>query len=150
MTQEQLQEILRLHELWLQGRPNGVNANLSGVDLSEADLSDADLRWVNLIEADLRGAKLRGSNLSGAKLRGADLSHTEVLGFYLGEQFVWAHFGKQYDEGSYVRIGCKWGSIEWWLKNYEWVGEEEGYSNELIDLYGDQLKLIAKHKGVKK
>jgi hypothetical protein len=195
MSDEQLQEMLRLHELRLQGHPDGVRANLSGAnlrgaDLSEANLRGADLRWANLgeanlPEANLRGADLSGANLSGADLSGADLSKanlrganlsgadlsgadlrgadlrgadlsgvniscTEVLGFYLGRHFGFAHFGEQYEEGSYVKIGCAGNSLEWWLNNYKRAGEEEDYSKELIDLYGEQLKLIAKHKGVKK
>jgi len=162
MSDEQLQEMLRLHELRLQGHPDGVRANLSGAnlrgaDLSEANLRGADLRWANLGEANLPEANLRGADLSGADLRGADLreanlsgvniSCTEVLGFYLGRHFGFAHFGEQYEEGSYVKIGCAGNSLEWWLNNYKRAGEEEDYSKELIDLYGEQLKLLAKHKG---
>lgn len=57
MKQEELNEILRLHKLWLDNEDGGENANLRG-----ADLTDADLRHANL-----RGANLRGANLSGTK-----------------------------------------------------------------------------------
>lgn len=46
-----LEEILRLHELWINGCKDGRRADLSGVDLS--------------------GANLRGADLSGADLSGA-------------------------------------------------------------------------------
>ena len=38
-TKEELQEVLRLHNLWLNDDENGVMADLSGADLSEANLS---------------------------------------------------------------------------------------------------------------
>ena len=47
MTATELQEVLRLHRLWLQDDPEGVRANLSRADLS----------WVDLRGADLRGAQ---------------------------------------------------------------------------------------------
>lgn len=42
-TQEELQEILRLHTLWLQGDPEGMRANWSNAHLSGPDLSRSDL-----------------------------------------------------------------------------------------------------------
>jgi uncharacterized protein YjbI with pentapeptide repeats len=48
MTEDQITEILHLHELWLQGESEGVRA-----DLIDADLSGAALSGANLIEADL-------------------------------------------------------------------------------------------------
>jgi uncharacterized protein YjbI with pentapeptide repeats len=89
MSQEQLQEVLRLHKLWLQGNPgcranlSGANlrgANLRGANLSDANLSDANLRGANLRGANLRGANLSGANLSGANLRGADLRGADLRG----------------------------------------------------------------------
>ena len=56
MTQTELNEIVRLHNLWLIGDEEGKKANLRG-----ADLRGADLR-----EADLRGADLRGADLNSA------------------------------------------------------------------------------------
>ena len=55
-TQEELDEILRLHGMWVRGEEGGkradlrwanlTDANLARADLSKADLSKADLRWV--------------------------------------------------------------------------------------------------------
>ena len=47
-TVEELNEILRLHGLWVKCDAAGIKANLIGANLSEADLSEADLS-----EADL-------------------------------------------------------------------------------------------------
>ena len=85
-TQEELNEILKNHQHWLNEdceNWEGMRANLSYVDLSKLDLSDTDLRcadlyYVNLYQADLRGANLRGVNLRGANLKGADLHRANL------------------------------------------------------------------------
>lgn len=53
MSQEELQDILSKHKLWLEDKEGGEQAKLNGFDLRDADLSDADLR-----DADLRGANI--------------------------------------------------------------------------------------------
>lgn len=53
MKNEELQEILRKHKLWLEGKEGG----------ERADLHDANLRYADLCYADLHGADLRGANL---------------------------------------------------------------------------------------
>lgn len=73
-------EILDKHSLWLKGDATGVQADLSGMDLS-----DMYLREVGLCGADLQKAKLVGTNLShvrlwGADLQGADMSHAILIG----------------------------------------------------------------------
>ena len=78
-----LKEILKKHEMWLNGeeggeRANLKNANLSGVNLSGVDLSEADLNGVNLSNADLRYTNLRGANLSGADLNNANLRNADL------------------------------------------------------------------------
>lgn len=73
MNQEKLNEIVRLHGLWLRDEEGGVRAELSETGLSKVDLSEADLRLTNLRSVDLRGARLRWANLRGAALSGADL-----------------------------------------------------------------------------
>ena len=71
-TNEELNEILRKHELWLRGDPSGARADLSGANLIRANLSGANLSGANLIRADLSGANLYGANLYEADLSGAD------------------------------------------------------------------------------
>lgn len=63
MNNKELQEILKLHKLWLEGRLNGERANLRGADLLNANLRGADLRSANLLDADLRCADLRDAKL---------------------------------------------------------------------------------------
>ena len=80
MTRKELDKILELHKMWLNGDENGKRADLRGADLRGADLYGADLRGANLRGADLYGANLRGANLRGADLRGADLYGADLRG----------------------------------------------------------------------
>ena len=75
MDQKELDKILELHKMWLNGDENGKRADLYG-----ADLRVANLRGANLYGADLYGADLRGANLRGADLRGADLYGADLYG----------------------------------------------------------------------
>ena len=79
-TKEELNDILRLHKLWLNDAENGVQANLSGANLSGADLSGANLYGADLRDANLRGADLSRANLSRALLYGANLSRAFLYG----------------------------------------------------------------------
>ena len=68
MTQEELNEMLEKHKLWLADEEGGKRATPRYANLRDADLRDADLRYADLRDADLRGADLSGANLSGANL----------------------------------------------------------------------------------
>ena len=57
-----LQEIIRLHKLYLENDSEGVRANLSWANLSGANLS-----WANLSEATLVDADLRETNVVNTK-----------------------------------------------------------------------------------
>ena len=48
MDQKELDKILELHKMWLNGGENGKCANLSDADLSGANLYGADLSGANL------------------------------------------------------------------------------------------------------
>lgn len=63
MEQKKLDEILRLHKMWLNGEEGGERANLWG-----ANLWSADLRGANLQDADLWSANLRDADLWSATL----------------------------------------------------------------------------------
>ena len=88
MTKSDLDKILGLHKLYLQGDPGGSRAylskaNLYGANLSKATLSGADLSKANLYGANLSGANLSGADLSKANLSGADLSRADLYETYL-------------------------------------------------------------------
>lgn len=102
---EELNEILKKHEMWLKNEKSGERAdlmdadlrgidlsytNLSGADLRNANLSESDLTYVNLSNADLWNTNLSYSelkcsdlwntNLSESDLNNADLSYTNLRG----------------------------------------------------------------------
>ena len=66
MKTEELQKILKNHKKWLDEKPEGIKAILSGANLTGSDLSGANLSGADLRSADLRRANLRRANLSGA------------------------------------------------------------------------------------
>ena len=84
MTQEELNERIAQHKLWLDTESKEGNRfvaperYLRGVSLVDADLRCASFQGADLRDADLSGAKLRCSNLRGADLRDADLSGVDI------------------------------------------------------------------------
>lgn len=79
ITQEELDEILKLHKLWRQNK-GGKQADFSGMDLSNMDIMCEDLSFANFKYTNLSGTDLFGSILYGSDLRYANLS-----GAYLGD-----------------------------------------------------------------
>ena len=69
ITQEELNEIIRKHRMWIKDEDGGERAVLANMDLSGLDFSNA---W--LPEADMHGADLCETNFNNAVLYGADLS----------------------------------------------------------------------------
>lgn len=72
MDKNELQEILKQHQLWLNNN-GGEKINLQG-----ADLRGIDLRKANLRGANLQGVRLWGADLSYANLRDADLHNVNL------------------------------------------------------------------------
>ena len=84
-TEQELEEILRKHKLWLEDseqqnaeRADLRGANLRGANLCYANLCYANLCYANLCDANLCGADLRGANLCGANLCGANLCYANL------------------------------------------------------------------------
>lgn len=137
-----IEKILDDHKEWLLDNTKGQRADLREANLSEANLSRADLREADLIGANLIGANLIEADLSSAYLSEANLSHTEVFTFTLGQHFGFAHFGEQYESGSYVKIGCEGHSLDYWLENFEAIGAKHGYTKSQISNYGKMLNML--------
>lgn len=119
-------------------------ASLQKANFQGANFQGANLRGANLWGAYLRGANLRGAYLRGAHLLGANLENTEVIAFFLGRRFGFAHFGPQYEDGSYVQIGCEGHSLPHWLKHFQEIGKAADYTEKDIQFYGDFLNLLYK------
>ena len=103
MTTIELEEVLRLHSLFLSNNVLGEKANLR-----EANLSGANLRGSDLREANLRRADLRGSNLSWANLREA-LGDSTII-----KTLQTTDYNINYYQDR-LQIGCKNYSVEEWL-----------------------------------
>lgn len=88
MTQEELNEVIRKHDLWLKkefGPGSGCvkgeeKAILSFKDLHGLNFQGADLRYV-----DLHRSILSNSTLTQAVLWGADLSYADLNGIYMND-----------------------------------------------------------------
>lgn len=71
---------LTVHHHWLQGKGDGMRADLSNENLSDVNFEGRDLSHVSLANAKLSGAQLSGAKLVGADLTGADLSGADLSG----------------------------------------------------------------------
>lgn len=109
MIQKELNEVLRLHKIWLDNEKGGKRANLMHSDLSGADLGDANLGDALLIFADLSGTDLSDSDLSGAKLAFADLSNSNLRGANLiNANLSGANLSSATTESAIMPMYCKW------------------------------------------
>ena len=69
-----LEETIRLHGLWIDGKTGGVRANLTNAILTGANLTGAILYRAILTNANLAYANLTGAILTDAILTGANLT----------------------------------------------------------------------------
>lgn len=76
-TQEELNEIIQNHNLWLESVLNPFKKIISGrANLHDSKLNAVDLRGVNLSGATLINIEFSNSDLSNANFTGADLSYS--------------------------------------------------------------------------
>ena len=78
ISQEELKEILKKHEMWLNYEEDGERANLSYVDLKCVDLSYTNLRAANLMGINLSDSNLHNADLTCTDLRYANLTDTDL------------------------------------------------------------------------
>ena len=80
ISQEELKEILKKHEMWLKGEEGGERADLSNADLRGFDLSNINLSGADLRNIDLSDTNLNYTDLSNADLWNSNLSYTDLIG----------------------------------------------------------------------
>ena len=107
ISQEELNKILELHKMWLNGEDSGISADLIGVNLRHTNLIGADLRNANLREADLRYADLEYANLIGADLSYCVGNNKEIKSLQLGTYDV--AFTK-----NILCVGCQSHTLKEW------------------------------------
>ena len=116
-TPDELAEVLRLHQLWLNDEEGGERANLGGAYLVRANLVRANLRGANLDGANLDGANLDGANLDGANLVRANLvgaGRVARMAVFSGLYRYQCWAVATADGTAWVRMGCLWKTVEEW------------------------------------
>lgn len=53
MKQEELNEVIRLHSMWLNGEKGGKRADMRGADMRGADMQRADMQGADMQGADI-------------------------------------------------------------------------------------------------
>ena len=96
MTKNELTEILKLHEMWLNEEEGGAQAKFE-----DLDLRGLDFRGANLIKADFKDADCSGVDFTGADLRCADFTGANLTGAdFAGANLKWANFYKAHVTGA--------------------------------------------------
>lgn len=78
ISDKRLKEVIKLHQKWLIGEKDGVQADLSNTNLSDKTLSEVNLSKALLKGADLSNSFLVGANFTGANLNGATFVHSDL------------------------------------------------------------------------
>ena len=78
MTQEQLDELVKLHKRFMEGRVGGRRAILRKINMSGLSLREQDLRQADFSGCDMRDMDLAGANFREASLYACDLSNSNL------------------------------------------------------------------------
>lgn len=78
LTQDELNEIVKQHALWLEDPSKGVRADLSGYNLSELDFSGMDLSEAMLEGSFIHKAKMTRVNLSQAQMKESNFMDVDL------------------------------------------------------------------------
>ena len=89
ISQEELKEILKKHEMWLKGEKGGERADLRDTNLRGTNLMDADLRYADLWDVNLSDSNLNNADLRYTDLRCANLSDTNLSDADLRSANLW-------------------------------------------------------------
>lgn len=89
MTQEELNEKLKLHREWMTGPDRKTKVSFKDADLRGLDLSNQELKFLLFVGANLDGANLDGANMAscgfyGASMRGVSAKGTVFASAGLG------------------------------------------------------------------
>ncbi len=80
MKKQEIEKLLKRHQMWLADRNTGERLNLRGATLTEIDLSMTDLSGAFLSRTDLTGANLYATNLYGVDLTESVLVEADLTG----------------------------------------------------------------------
>lgn len=103
ITQEELNEVLRLHELWDKDEEKGKRANLCGYDLSGLDLSSKHLENANFEGSNCSYTNFEGSILRECNFRYVEAYRTNFRNCDLrGSDFITVNLKDSYLDGAEV------------------------------------------------
>jgi hypothetical protein len=132
-------------------RVNLRRSNLSGASLYNSCMDNSDFAYANLTGADLRYSGLRGSIFFKSILKEINLSCSFLSGAILesvkGKDILSFSFNKHhtyYYDGE-LQIGCITNRLDWWLRNYKEVGDNNGYSEQEISMYHEFMLMLNKN-----
>ena len=78
MKRKEFDEMMRLHEIWLNGEEDGRCAIMQGEDLRNVNMNRADMRGVNMQRANMLHADMQYANMQCAKMQHADMRHADM------------------------------------------------------------------------
>ena len=155
MTQQEVNEIIELHELWLTGKEGGKRANFqrckfSGIDFSDKNLSGADFSYstftsvsfyrTNLSRADFSHSQLYQSDFRGVDFFGVNLKRAELVDTKFARSNIF-RFNKEggrdcfavvHDSWIMIHAGCFWGSLDEFQKKA--TKKKAGYEAQIVYL----------------
>lgn len=107
ITQSKFDEMVKSHNLWLNGDDRGErlvlkNKNLQGLDLSYKNLSKADFRGSDLSNTMINYSNMSGVDLTKASLSNATISHTNM------DHSILSYADLSYAELEYVTLEETW------------------------------------------
>ena len=103
ISQEELNKILELHKMWLNGEDSGISADLIGVNL----------RHTNLIGADLRYCVGNNKEIKSLQLGTYDVAFTKNI-LCVGCQSHTLKEWKAFTDEEIAKIDDN--ALEWWKK----------------------------------
>ena len=76
MTKKEFDEMLRLHEMWLNGEEGGKRANMQDANMQCADMQYANMQCANMQRTDMRHADMRSAKMQRTDMRGANIDYS--------------------------------------------------------------------------
>ncbi|PCI37431.1 MAG: hypothetical protein COB46_13505 [Rhodospirillaceae bacterium] len=83
ISDENLEEVIKNHSLWLKDKKQGMKADLSETNLQDKVISNVNLKGANLHNVDLSFSVLENVNLAGADLSDSDIVEVDWKGVNL-------------------------------------------------------------------
>jgi hypothetical protein len=94
-------------------------------------------------DCEVTGGHFYGGVFNGGDFYGGHFNGGHFYDGWLPLQIQGSRHFVNIPDGENIQIGCKCGSVDWWLENYEQIGKSEGYTQEQIKEYKRYIDLAA-------